>query len=91
MDPILSAFLVAAGVAISFLIIANIYIYVEYHNVQKNEDSCTQTVSTQYQTVSTHMTQIENQEKGNQFPESKNNCGRTRMRCTTSSLWCGDH
>ena len=71
MDPILSAFVVAAVVAISFLIIANIYIYVEYHNVQKNEDSCTQTVSTHYQTVSTHTTQIENQDKGNQFPETR--------------------
>ena len=71
MDPILSAFLVAAGVAISFLIAANIYIYVEHYNVQRNEDSCTQTVSTHYQTVSTHTTQIENQEKGIQFPEAK--------------------
>ena len=71
MDLILSAFLVAAVVAISFLLIANIYIYVEYHKVQKNKDSCTQTVSTYYQTVSTHTTQIENQEKGYQFPEAR--------------------
>ena len=71
MDPILSVFLVAVGVAISFLIIANIYIYVKYYNVQKNADTCTQTVSTQYKTVSTHTTQIENQEKGNQFPEAR--------------------
>ena len=71
MDPILSAFLVAAVVAISFLLIANIYIYVGYYNRQKNVDSCTQTVSTHYQTVSTHTTKIEYQEKGNQFPEAK--------------------
>ena len=71
MDPILSAFLVTAVVAISLLVIANIYIYVEYYNVQKNEDSCTQTVSTHYQTVSTHTTQFEHQEKGNQFPEAR--------------------
>ena len=71
MDPILSAFLVAAVVAISFLAIANIYIYVEHHNAQKNEDRCTQTISTYYQTVSTHTTNIETQEKGNQFPEAR--------------------
>ena len=71
MDLILSAFLVAAVVAISFLVVVNIYIYVEYSNVQKNEDSCTQTVSTYYQTVSTHTTQIESQEKGNQFSEAR--------------------
>ena len=71
MDPILSVFLVAAVVAIGFLIIANIFIYVEYNKVQKNTDSSTQTVSTQYQTVSTHMVQIKNQEKGYQFPEAR--------------------
>ena len=71
MDPILSAFLVAAGVAISFLIIVNIYIYVEYYNVHKYADACTQTVSTQQLTVSTHTTQIEHQEQGNQFPETR--------------------
>ena len=71
MDPILSAFLVAAVVAISFLVIVNIYIYVEYYKVQEIKDSCTQTVSNSYQTVSTHTTKIENQEKGYQFPEAK--------------------
>ena len=71
MDPILSSFLVAAGVAISFLIIANIYIYVKYHKVPKNEDRCMQTVTTQYRTVSTHTIQAENKERGNQFPEVK--------------------
>ena len=71
MDPILSAFLVAAVVAISFLLVANIYIYIEYHKVQKNKDSSTQTASTHFQTVSTHTTQIENKEKGYQFPEAR--------------------
>ena len=71
MDPILSAFLVAAVVAISFLVIVNIYIYVEYYKVQKSKDSSTQTVSNSYQTVSTHTTNIESQEKGYQFPETK--------------------
>ena len=71
MDPILSGFLVAAVVAISFLIIANIYIYTKYNRVQKNTDSSTQTVNTQHQTVSTHTAQIDNQEKGYQFPETK--------------------
>ena len=71
MDPILSAFLVAVVVAISFLVIANINIYVEYHHVQKSEDGCTQMISTCYQTVSTHTTQIESQDKANQFPETK--------------------
>ena len=71
MDPILSAFLVMAVVAISFLLITNIYIYVEYHKVQINKDGSTQTASTHYQTVSTHTMQIENQVKGYQFPEAR--------------------
>ena len=71
MDPISSAFLVAAVVAVSFLVIVNIYIYVEYYKVQESKDSSTQTVSNSYQTVSTHTTKIENQEKGYQFPEAK--------------------
>ena len=71
MDPILSAFLVAAVVAISFLCIANIYIYADYRNGQKNKDSGTQTVNTYHQTVSTHTAAMTCQEKGNQFPEAK--------------------
>ena len=71
MDPILSAFLVAVVVAISFLLITNIYIYIDYHSGQTNKDVSTQTASTHYQTVSTHTTQIEIQEKGHQFPEAK--------------------
>ena len=71
MDPILSAFLVAAVVAISFLVVANIYIYVEHYKVQNSKDSSTQTVSNSYQTVSTHTTNVQSQEKGYQFPETK--------------------
>ena len=69
MDPILTSFLIAAGVAISFLIIANIYIYVKHYNVPKSEDNYTQTVGTQFRTVSTHTTNTENNDKGTQFPE----------------------
>ena len=71
MDPILSAFLVAVVVAVSFLVVANIYIYVEHYKVQNSKDSSTQTVSNSYQTVSTHMTNVQSQEKGYQFPETK--------------------
>ena len=71
MDPILITFLVTAVVAVSFLVLANCYIYVKHYTVRAHKNNSTQTISTTYQTVSTHTTTIQSEEKGFQCPESK--------------------
>ena len=71
MDPILITFLVTAVVAVSFLVLANCYIYVKYYKVRARKNASTQTISTTFQTVSTHTKEIQHEEKGYQFPESK--------------------
>ena len=71
MDPILITFLVTAVVAVSFLVLANCYIYAKYYKVRAHKNNSTQTITATYQTVSTHTTKIQHNEKGYQFPESK--------------------
>ena len=71
MDPLLIAFLVTAVVAVSFLVIANCYIYMKHYKVQTHQDHGTQTITATYQTVSTHTTPILYDEKESQFPEAK--------------------
>ena len=71
MDPILITFLVTAVVAVSFLVIANCYIYTKHYKVRTHQDHGTQTITATYQTVSTHTTPILCDEKEGQFPEAK--------------------
>ena len=71
MDPILITFLVTAVVAVSFLVLANCYIYMKYYKVRNHQDRDTQTTTATYQTVSTHTTPIVCDEKESQFPDAK--------------------
>ena len=71
MDPILITFLVTAVVAVSFLVLANCYIYVKYYKVRARKNASTQTISTTFQTVSTHTKEIQHEEKGYQFRNQK--------------------
>ena len=48
MDPILFGFLITAVLAVIFLIIVNIYLYIEYNRVHKRKDSSTQTIRKQH-------------------------------------------
>ena len=71
MDPILITFLVTAVAAVSFLVLANYYIYVKNYKVRARKDISTQTISTTFKTVSTHTKEVQSEEKGYQFPEAK--------------------
>ena len=71
MDPILITFLVTAVVAVSFLVIVNCYIYTKHYKVRTHNNNSTQTITTTYQTVSTHTTKVQCNEQGYQFPETK--------------------
>lgn len=71
MDPILITFLVTAVVAVSFLILANCYIYIKYHKVRNHQNRNTQTPTATNKTVSTHTTPLLCDDKEVQVPDAK--------------------